>query len=72
MDRQEHVDWCKKRALKYVENNDLVQAYASMTSDLRKHDETQNHLAITLGMGLMMQGKLNTQDEMREFINGFN
>lgn len=72
MNRQEHLKWCKKRALEYVDRNELTDAYASMTSDLRKHSETQNHLGIELGMGLMMMGKLNTPHEMQKFIDGFN
>ena len=40
MNRQEHLEWCKKRAMEYVYENELSQAYASMTSDLRKHPKT--------------------------------
>lgn len=72
MTRQEHVKWCKKRALEYVDNGDLKNAYASMSSDLMKHSETENHSAIQLGMMLMMNGNLNTPEEMRKFIEGFN
>ena len=72
MNRQEHLEWCKKRALEYVDNGDLPQAFASMGSDLGKHPETANHSAISLGMALMMSGNLNTQTEMRKFIEGFN
>ena len=72
MNREEHVEWSKKRALKYVDRNELTDAYASMTSDLTNHDETTKHPGIGLGMGLMIIGKLNTMDEMRKFINGFN
>lgn len=72
MDRSEHLQWCKDRALGYVDRNDLTNAYASMCSDLGKHEETAGHLAINLGMGLMVTGKLNTQEEMRKFIEDFN
>jgi hypothetical protein len=72
MTRQEHLEWCKQRALEYVDMNDLQQALASMASDLSKHPETANHAGIELVMGLTMAGKLNTAHEMREFINGFN
>ncbi len=72
MTRTEHLDWCKKRALEYVEKNELTNAYASFTSDMQKHDETADHSAISLGMQLMMIGKLNTQSEMRKFIQIFN
>lgn len=72
MTRPEHMEWCKKRALEYVDNGDLTNAYSSMCSDLTKHEETSNHAGISLGMMLMMSGKLSTQEEMRKFINGFN
>jgi hypothetical protein len=38
--RKEHLEWCERRALEYVEMGDLKNAYASMASDLRKHPET--------------------------------
>lgn len=72
MTRQEHLDWCKRRALEYVDRGDLKNAYASMCSDLNKHNETANHPAIMLGMMLMMWNNLSTPNQMRDFINGFN
>ncbi len=69
MNRQEHLKWCKQRALEYVDRNELTQAYASFISDLGKHDETCDHPAIKMGVSLMMIGNLNTPDEMRKFIN---
>ena len=70
--RQDHLIWCKKRALEYVEINDLNQAFASMASDLRKHKETAEHIGIELGFTLLMNNHLNTPREMRKFIEGFN
>jgi len=72
MTRQEHLDWCKKRALEYVDAGDQRQAFASMASDLGKHPDTAGHTAIQLGMMLLMGGHLDTPEKMREFINGFN
>lgn len=72
MNRTEHMDWCKKRALEYVDAGDNSQAFASMMSDLTKHDETANHPAIMMGMQMNMGGMLNTESEMRNFIEGFN
>ena len=71
MTRSEHVEWCKKRALEYVDHGDLNDAVTSMLSDLRKHPETENHAGIILGVTLMMSGKLN-EHETRRFIEGFN
>lgn len=72
MTRQEHLAWCKQRALEYVDSGDNTQAYASMTSDLNKHPETEGHGAISLGMALLMSGQLSTAEQMRKFIEGFN
>ena len=72
MDRNEHLDWCKKRALEYVDAGDFAQAFTSMASDLGKHPDTAGHLGIELGMGLLMIGKLSTDAETRKFIHGFN
>lgn len=72
MTRQEHLAWCKQRALEYVDKGDTTNAWASMASDLTKHPETEKHAAIQLGMMLLMSGQLSTPDKMREFINGFN
>ena len=72
MNRQEHLEWCKKRALEYVDMGDVTQAYASMISDLKKHPETKSHIAIELGALMLFSGHLATSEKMRTFINGFN
>lgn len=71
MTRSEHVQWCKDRALGYCDRGDLQEAYTSMASDLGKHEETQNHAGIQLGLMMLMAGQLSTLVEMRKFINGF-
>ena len=70
--RQEHLAWCKRRALKHIKTGDLMRAFASMTSDLRKHPETTGHPGIALGVSLLCSGLLNTKHEMRKFIESFN
>lgn len=70
--RADHLAWCKKRALEYVDRGDTNQAFASMTSDLNKHPDTEGHSAIELGFMMLMGGHLSTPDEMRKFIEGFN
>lgn len=71
-ERAEHLDWCKKRALEYVELNDVPNALASFISDLGKHEETVDHPAIMLATGLSMGGHLSTPRQMKEFIEGTN
>lgn len=70
--RQEHLNWCKKRALQYCDAGDISQALASMGSDLNKHDETRGHSAVGLGLQMMTGGMLSTPEQMAEFIRGFN
>lgn len=70
--RAEHLEWCKRRALQYVDAGDVQQAFASMGSDLNKHPDTRNHSGMELGMMLLMGGQLSRPDQMRRFIEGFN
>lgn len=70
--RDEHLAWCKERAIATLDRGDVSSAYASMVSDLREHPELEKHAAIDLGMMLMMGGHLSSQHEMRRFIEGFN
>ncbi len=72
MTRQEHLTWCKKRALEYVDNGDCPQAFASMLSDMRKHPETANHSALDIMTQMFVRGFLSSETEMRKFIEGFN
>ncbi len=72
MTRQEHIKFSKKRALAYVDAGDYQQAYDSMAGDLLGHVENKDHLGIRLGFLQLMAGALNTEAEMRKFIEGFN
>ena len=72
MNRQQHMEWTKERALEYARGGDTRDALASLFSDLGKHPETANHLGIQLGMSLMMAGHLSTTAEVTKFIEGFN
>ena len=71
-ERSEHLDWCKRRALEYLDQGDVQQAFSSMTSDLRKHPETENHIAILLGAQMLLSGHLESPIAMRKYIEGFN
>lgn len=71
MTRKEHLNWCKERAIEYVEAGDINGAWASMVSDLSKHDETRGHSAIELGTMMLMTQNLDSKEEMKKFIEGF-
>lgn len=70
--REEHLAWCKARALEYVDAGDVEQAFTSMVSDMRKHPQTAEHAALELFTSLHFGGHLTTQTAMRWFIKGFN
>ena len=70
--RAEHLKWCKQRAMEYVEMNDLTQAFASFQSDMGKHKETANHMALKMGTMLILSGNLSNAFEMEKWITGFN
>lgn len=73
--RAEHLQWCKDRAIAELNRGGIpavMNAWKSMMSDLSKHSETKDHIAIDLGCSLMMVGGLCRDQDMRDFINGFN
>jgi hypothetical protein len=67
--RDEHLSWCKERALEYLDAGDLENAVASMSSDLSKHPET------TCDPFLMLSGAMDAQKgdapAVRRWIEGF-
>ncbi len=69
--RHEHLEWCKQRALEYVDAGDLAGALGSFNSDMAKHPETANHIALGMGMMLVMGGHLSTKNQMSKYINDF-
>lgn len=69
--RAEHLQWCKDRALEYVNQGELNDAVVSMMSDLTKHPETSGHAGIKLGMLLQLSGHLNDPEKVRDYIEGF-
>ncbi len=73
MNRAEHLQWCKDRALAYVDEGDLQGAFMSMCSDVLKHPDTKNHAAVNeLGLQMWCASLLDTPDQMRNWINGYN
>lgn len=68
--RAEYLQWCKDRALEYLNQGDLLNAVASMSSDMSKHPETQTSQSLfTLGM---FEALNQNADGVRRWIIGFN
>ena len=70
MTREEHLAWCKQRALEYVDRGQPLEGITSMMSDMRKHPECKSDALDSLTMGLLMIGQLRTQEQARKHING--
>ncbi len=69
MTRDEHVEWCKKRAREYLDKGDLENAIASMISDMNKHPECRvNEYLAVLGI---MSVRDRDVAGARRFIDGF-
>ncbi len=68
--REEHVKWCKERALEYLNEGDLTNAVSSMLSDLGKHAET-NKLSETFSILGMMYVMNQDIKGVQRFIEGF-
>ncbi len=66
--RAKHMKWCKERALDYLGKGKRTDAVASMLSDLGKHPET----ASSAKLGFMLSMAISSDNDAREFIEGFN
>jgi hypothetical protein len=73
MDRAEHLQWAKDRALEYADQGDVANAMGSLRSDLGKHPGTAQSVGIVdeLMMPLAMMGDFERPGELRRFIEGF-
>ncbi|MBT1509467.1 hypothetical protein KIP88_03035 [Bradyrhizobium sp. SRL28] len=70
MTRAEHLAWCKRRALEYIDAGELQQGVTSMMCDLFKHDETKSVSAAKMKQSLEVQLS-GDRDQARRFIEGF-
>jgi hypothetical protein len=71
MTREEHLKWCKERAISEMDYyNDPSKGIISMMSDLNKHPETSSPTLQALCV--MQLSKKLTRQETIKFINGFN
>lgn len=74
MNRADHLQWCKDRAMEYVKSGDLPQAVTSMLSDLSKHPETEaSSRGVCAQIGFMELTRTPpTRERIEKYINGFN
>lgn len=71
--REEHLKWCKQRAMEYVSTGDYNSAVTSMLSDLGKHPETaKSSDGILAQMGMMELMRGPTRESITRYIEGFN
>lgn len=71
MTREEHLDFCKKRAHEYLARGDVQNAIASMMSDMQKHPETAFDSGSALSALGLMTAMQNNIVEARRYIDGF-
>ena len=66
--RSAHLSWCRRRALEYVDHNDLPNAAVSMLSDLGKHPGTRGAVEGPVGMALIMLAGAGDSHAVRKWI----
>lgn len=73
MTREEHLKWCKERAIQEMDfYGEPSKGIISMMSDLRKHPETQSETLMALCMMKLMNPSSLTRQGVIDFLNGFN
>lgn len=70
--RDEHLAWCKRRALDELKHGGVANGVTSMLSDLNKHPETALRAGSPLAALGMMAVMSGNEGEARRFIEGFN
>ena len=70
MTRDEHLAWCKKRALEYLDRGDLQNAIASMGSDLDKHEDFRGILKNLFPLAVIYVANSDSEGVSR-WIEGF-
>ena len=73
MKRQQHLQWCKDRAIGYFNKGQIAEGIASFTSDMAKHPETNDTLQNGFSHPLIMSALFtNDQQKCIDCVNGFN
>lgn len=68
--RDEHLEWCKERARKYLDRGEIANAIASMLSDLKQHPDFVG-IADKIGPLGLLNAIQNDLDGARRFVDGF-
>lgn len=68
--REEHLAWCKRDALAYLDRGQLMEAATAMLSDMQQHPETRtdNPFYTLMAMQAIMA---SDHAAVRRFIEGF-
>ena len=69
MTRDEHVAWCKQQAREYLRRGDLVNAVASMSSDMDKREDCKVNAYLILFAGIAASN--GDYDGVERYIEGF-
>jgi hypothetical protein len=69
MTQDEHLVWCKQRALEYLARGEVQNAIASMMSDYNQHPDCKmNPILQSVGLLAAMHDDVHAA---RRFIEGF-
>lgn len=71
MTRDQHVAWCKRRALMYLESSLVGSAVASMWLDLGKHPQTEIRASSPFILLGLRYACADDRPALRKWIEGF-
>jgi hypothetical protein len=71
MTRDERLEWCKARAREYLQSSDLVNAVASIISDMNQNYEGLPPCPAELAMIGMLSAANRDRHAVSAFIEGF-
>lgn len=69
MNKADHLNAARKRAIRLAEEGELIEAYTSMVTDLLQHSETKKHPDLEAFKIMLQTGNLNTKEKMISFLS---
>lgn len=76
MTKDEHLAWCKERALEFADVGDGPRCTSSMLSDIMKHEETSRSFEVGVRAAVAELGYPDslasaTPAQLRHWVEGF-
>jgi len=71
MSIQPYIQKCKDKAKIYYDTN-IIKAWKVFSEEMEKQEETRNNLTFILAKDIVLKGRIQSELELKNIINGVN